>query len=57
MKTAIDLVVEQARDSGIWFVAQTITEAYLQSELRKLHAAVEQDFYNECGKSFPKDTQ
>lgn len=49
MKTAIDVVIEQARDSGIWFKAETITEAYLQQELRKLHTAVEEDFYKLWG--------
>jgi len=32
---------EQANDEGLWFVAETVTEAYLQSALRRLHAAVE----------------
>ena len=35
------VVDEQAEDEGLWFVAETITEAYLQSALRRLHAAVE----------------
>jgi hypothetical protein len=35
------LVEKQANDEGCWFVAQTITEAYLQSQLRLLHAAIE----------------
>jgi hypothetical protein len=35
------LVAKQALDDGLWFVAQTAAEAYLQQELRKLHAAVE----------------
>ena len=35
------LVAAQANDAGLWFVAQTAPEAYLQSELRRLHAAVE----------------
>ena len=34
---------EQAEDEGLWFVAETITESYLQSALRRLHAAVEGD--------------
>jgi hypothetical protein len=35
------VVNEQAEDAGLWFVAQTITEDYLQRALRRLHAAVE----------------
>jgi len=35
------LVAAQANDPGLWFVAQTAPEAYLQQELRKLHAAIE----------------
>lgn len=42
--TAIEIVNEQAEDDGIWFIAETITEAYLQNELRRLHAAVEKDY-------------
>ncbi len=39
--TARQLVEQQANDDGLWFVATTITEAYLQQALRKLHEAVE----------------
>lgn len=40
------LVEEQANDPGCWFVAQTVTEAYLQRQLRLLHAAIEgTDFF------------
>jgi hypothetical protein len=35
------LVALQAEDDGLWFVAQTAPEAYLQQELRKLHALIE----------------
>lgn len=35
------LVNEQAEDDGLWFVAETCAEAYLQQELRRLHAAIE----------------
>ena len=35
------IVDEQAEDDGLWFKAIYITEAYLQQELRKLHAAIE----------------
>ena len=39
----LKLVAEQAEDEGLWFMAQTAPEAYLQQELRKLHAAIEGD--------------
>jgi hypothetical protein len=35
------IINEQAEDEGLWFVAETAPEAYLQQELRRLHAAVE----------------
>jgi len=38
----IALVQEQAEDEGLWFEAKTAPEAYLQQELRKLHAVIEQ---------------
>ena len=38
---AQQIVDEQAEDEGLWFRAQTAAEAYLQQELRRLHAAVE----------------
>ena len=37
-----ELVNKQAEDEGLWFIAQTAPEAYLQQELRKLHAAIEE---------------
>ena len=36
------MVDEQAEDEGLWFEADTAPEAYLQQELRKLHAEVEE---------------
>lgn len=39
---ALDLVHEQAKDDGLWFIAKYASEAYLQNSLRELHAAVEQ---------------
>ena len=39
------VVQEQANDAGLWFVALTAAEAYLQQELRRLHAAVEGEPY------------
>lgn len=38
----LKLVEEQANDDGLWFDARYITEAYLQQELRKLHALIEE---------------
>jgi hypothetical protein len=35
------LVNEQAEDELLWFIAETMPEAYLQQELRRLHAAIE----------------
>jgi hypothetical protein len=32
---------EQSYDTGLWFVATTVTEAHLQAALRRLTAAVE----------------
>jgi hypothetical protein len=32
---------EQSYDTGLWFVANTVTEAHLQAALRRLAAAVE----------------
>ena len=38
MKQTVD---EQAEDEGLWFVAARASEAYLQQELRQLHAVIE----------------
>ncbi len=35
------IVNNQAEDEGLWFIAQTAPEDYLQIALRKLHAAIE----------------
>lgn len=43
---SIDLVLEQAEDEGLWFITQSASEAYLQQELRKLHALIEKEW--EC---------
>ena len=45
-KAARSLVDEQAEDEGLWSVplvegTQSIVEAYLQQELRRLHAIIE----------------
>lgn len=45
------LVSEQADDPGLWFVAETAAEAYLQQELRRLHAAVEGRTLEECARA------
>lgn len=37
----IKIVNKQAEDDGLWFCAKTAPEAYLQQELRKLHAVCE----------------
>jgi len=41
--TLRQLVDRQAEDEGLWFVAQTAPEAYLQQALRELHALIEND--------------
>ena len=35
------LVSEQAKNEGLWFIAETAPEGYLQKHLRNLHALVE----------------
>ena len=36
------LIDKQAKDKGLWFIATTTSEAYLQQELRKLHYCIEE---------------
>ncbi len=36
-----EVVEIQAKDEGLWFDAEYVTEAYLQTALRRLHRAVE----------------
>lgn len=43
LKKIKDLVNEQAKDEGIWFNAETASEAYLQQELRELHKLIEEE--------------
>lgn len=43
LEVARKVVQEQIEDEGLWFVAQYITESYLQEALRKLHAIIEND--------------
>lgn len=38
-----ELAAKQAEDGGLWFDAKTAPEAYLQQEIRKLHALIEGD--------------
>ena len=42
LEAARALADAQAEDEGLWFIARTAPEAYLQQELRKLHAALEE---------------
>lgn len=39
LSTLRALVEAQAEDDGLWFIARTAPEAYLQQELRRLHKA------------------
>ena len=41
LSEVLALVSAQTEDEGLWVIAQTATEEYLQQELRKLHEAVE----------------
>lgn len=35
------LVEQQAADPGLWFIAEHVSEAYLQHALRELHDKIE----------------
>ena len=48
MKTARQVVDEQAEDGGLWFVPVCASEAYLQAALRRLHEAVEGKTSEQC---------
>ena len=41
MDKIIELVNKQAEDEGLWFYAETPSEAYLQKALRELHRVIE----------------
>ncbi len=41
LKSITAVVDDQAEDTGLWFVAQTASEAYLQQALRDLHGITE----------------
>lgn len=47
INNVLDLVSQQAEDEGLWFIAETAPEAYLQDALRRLHETIE----NELGDS------
>lgn len=40
-----------AEDEGLWFIAETAPEAYLQQELRKLCAAIEGVSPDDCARA------
>lgn len=42
LKQLRKIVEEQAEDEGLWFIAKYASEAYLQTALRKIHAAIEE---------------
>jgi hypothetical protein len=42
MKMLRQVTAQQAEDDGLWFIAETASEAYLQQELRRLHWLIEQ---------------
>lgn len=44
IKRIMNVVAEQAEDEGLWFVAETAPEGYLQDQLRRLHEAIEKEF-------------
>lgn len=41
LEALTEIVDAQANDDGLWFFAETASEAYLQQELRRLHAEIE----------------
>lgn len=45
-ESVADVIKAQAEDDGLWFESESIVEAYLQQELRRLHAAVERETAN-----------
>lgn len=50
LHSAVELASVQAEDDGLWFIAESASEAYLQQELRKLHAAIEGVTPAECAR-------
>ena len=56
--TPLAIAQEQAEDEGLWFMAETAPEAYLQKALRRLHEAIEGKTAEECAiESFQKMKQ
>ena len=51
-RAAKGVVEEQARDCRLWHQPERITEATLQNELRRLHAAVEGVSPDDLAKDF-----
>src|SRR3990167_3888280 len=49
LAAAQQLVNTQAEDEGLWFFATRVPEAYLQQELRRLHAVIEAAAQEEQG--------
>ena len=49
IRNAKGIIDKQAEDEGLWFISESITEAYFQQELRKLHALIE-DIYEKSQK-------
>ena len=43
LEALVAAVNNQVEDEGLWFIAETAPEAYLQNALRLLHALVEGD--------------
>jgi len=54
LKCMRSLVNKQAEDEGLWFIAETAPEAYLQKELRKLHVAIEGKTQEDCVRDLAK---
>jgi hypothetical protein len=43
LRRILAVVQAQAEDPGLWFEAATAPEAYLQQEVRRLHAVIEEE--------------
>lgn len=43
LKLIRQLVDIQAEDDGLWFIADSASEAYFQQRLRELHTVIESD--------------
>ena len=43
----LKLIDSQANDDALWFIAEFVSEAYLQNALRELHAACEKALEHE----------